>query len=169
MATQLEVAEHLDLSDRQIRELLTKGALPKPRARGEMDLDACRLGYIRHLRDMAAGRDARLAEERTRLAAEQADAQAMKNAAERRDLLPRDQIGIAVAASFAHVRDRLREAPARYAAQLARITKPDEVRRRLVEIVDGALLEISQTQVEAIAGDGGRIGRPAGRGKPRGS
>lgn len=56
MATQAEVGKHLDLSDRTIRELLDKGVLPNAR-RGALDLDSCRVAYIRHLREVAAGRD----------------------------------------------------------------------------------------------------------------
>lgn len=55
MATQAEIGTHLDLSDRSVRELLTKGVLPSA-PRGEHDLDACRLAYVRHLRAVAAGR-----------------------------------------------------------------------------------------------------------------
>lgn len=47
------------------------------------------LAYTKHLRDQAAGRgDGELANERARLAREQADAQAMKNAQARREVAP---------------------------------------------------------------------------------
>lgn len=53
---------------------------------------ACRdwlLAYTKHLRDQAAGRgDGELANERARLAREQADAQAMKNQQARREVAP---------------------------------------------------------------------------------
>ncbi|MFT8243954.1 hypothetical protein [Roseomonas sp. BN140053] len=57
MATDAEVAAHLDLSDRTVRELRKRGVFPALR-RGAADLDACRLAYIRHLREQAAGRSA---------------------------------------------------------------------------------------------------------------
>jgi hypothetical protein len=50
MATQLEAAAHLDLFDRSIRDLVSKGVLDV----GPNDLDACRVDYIR--RQIAAGR-----------------------------------------------------------------------------------------------------------------
>lgn len=55
MATQLEVAEHLDISDRQVRSLLQSGVLPGSKGRGGYDLDACRMAYISYLRGQAAG------------------------------------------------------------------------------------------------------------------
>jgi terminase small subunit / prophage DNA-packing protein len=50
MATQLEIAEHLVLSDRQVRNLITGGVLPKHKGRAGYSLDACRVAYIEHLR-----------------------------------------------------------------------------------------------------------------------
>jgi phage terminase Nu1 subunit (DNA packaging protein) len=55
MSTQKEVAEHLDLSDRQVRYHLTGGVLPPSKGHGGYDLDACRVAYIRHLRGVASG------------------------------------------------------------------------------------------------------------------
>lgn len=55
MATQLEVAEHLDITDRQVRSLLQSGVLPGSKGRGGYDLDDCRLAYIRNLRGQASG------------------------------------------------------------------------------------------------------------------
>jgi phage terminase Nu1 subunit (DNA packaging protein) len=46
MASQIEIAAHLNLSDRQIRNLVADGVLPASRGRGGMDLDACRLAYV---------------------------------------------------------------------------------------------------------------------------
>ncbi|MGM0703876.1 MAG: terminase small subunit [Pseudomonadota bacterium] len=55
MATQLEVAEHLDITDRQVRSLLQSGVLPGSKGRGGYDLNACRLAYIRNLRGQLNG------------------------------------------------------------------------------------------------------------------
>lgn len=55
MATQVEVAAHLDMSDRQVRNLLQSGVLPGSRPRHGYDLDDCRLAYIRHLRGQVSG------------------------------------------------------------------------------------------------------------------
>ena len=55
MATQNELAAHLDLSDRRVRGLLKLGILPPSRPPGGLDLDACRLAYIRYLRGVQSG------------------------------------------------------------------------------------------------------------------
>ncbi|ACI98694.1 hypothetical protein [Rhodospirillum centenum] len=157
MATQQEVGKHLDLTDRSIRELLDKGVLPNAR-RGALDLDACRLAYIRHLREVAAGRALGpggddLTAERARLAREQADHYALRNAALRLDLLPRADITRAVTAAFQIVRDRFTALPARLSGPLARLTDPAEVRRRLDDAVQAVLVELAEERVIATAED----------------
>ncbi len=153
MATQAEVGAHLDLSDRSIRELLDKGVLPNAR-RGALNLDQCRVAYIRHLRETAAGRGAGpaaddLTAERARLAREQADHFALKNAALRKELLPRADITRAVVAAFQLLRDRLTALPARLAGPLAATSDPAAVRGRLEDAVNGVLVELSETRVVA--------------------
>ena len=55
MATQGEIARHLDLSERQINNLQKLAGFPVPQGRGQYDLDACRLWYIRYLRTAKPG------------------------------------------------------------------------------------------------------------------
>jgi len=55
MATQKELAEHLDISDSRIRQLILNGILPATKGRGGYDLDVCRLAYIRYLRGVSRG------------------------------------------------------------------------------------------------------------------
>jgi len=50
MATQAEVAEHLLLSDRRLRDLSKLPGAPVPQGRGDWDLDAWRHFYIHYLR-----------------------------------------------------------------------------------------------------------------------
>jgi len=104
MATQVEVASHLDLSDRQIRNLVSDGVLPSSKGAGGLDIDACRLAYIRYLRGLANGQvraeapaaddqsDAdtakRLEQERLRLTAAQAEGQELKNDITKRKSVP---------------------------------------------------------------------------------
>ena len=154
MATQAEIGAHLDLTDRSVRELLSKGVLP-PARRGEHDLDACRLAYVRHLRAVAAGRALGpagddLTVERARLAREQADHFALNNAAKRRELLPRSEITQAVTSAFGIVRERLCGLPGRLAGPLARLTDPATVRVRLESEVVTVLNELSEERVIAM-------------------
>lgn len=85
MATQKEVAVHLDLSQAAVSQLATGGILKPTNGRGSYSVNECRVAYIRHLREVAAGRSAgdpeapNLVLERARLARAQADAQERKN------------------------------------------------------------------------------------------
>lgn len=104
MATQIEVAAHLDLSDRQVRTLVTDGVLPASKGAGGLDLDACRLAYIRYLRGMKSGQvrpevptlsegldpdaEAKLTQERLRLTSAQAEGQELKNDITKRKSVP---------------------------------------------------------------------------------
>ena len=54
MATQKEIAEHIDLTERHVRRLLKDGILPPSKA-GGYDVDACRQSYIRYLRGVQSG------------------------------------------------------------------------------------------------------------------
>ncbi|ECG1719665.1 terminase small subunit [Salmonella enterica] len=55
MATQAEVAEHLCLTDRQLRRLQKIPGAPTPRKRGDLDKDAWRNFYISYLRRAGGG------------------------------------------------------------------------------------------------------------------
>lgn len=55
MATQKEVAEHLDLTDRQVRNLISDGVLPSSKGKGGLSLDVCRTAYIGYLRGVKTG------------------------------------------------------------------------------------------------------------------
>lgn len=104
MATQLEVGAHIDLSDRQVRNLVADGVMPSSKGAGGLDLDACRLAYIRYLRGMGTGQvrpevtpdsegvdplaEARLTQERLRLTSAQAEGQELKNEVTKRKSVP---------------------------------------------------------------------------------
>lgn len=107
MAAQKDIAEHLDLSDRQVRRLLADGLLPSSKGPSGYDLDACRMAYIRYLRglgngqvkaDMAPPEEAeldpsaeeKLLQQKLRLTAAQADGQELKNDISRRRSVPVD-------------------------------------------------------------------------------
>lgn len=106
MATQVEVAAHIDLSDRQVRSLVTEGVLPASKGAGGLNIDACRLAYIRYLRGMSSGQvkpevppdiegvdplaELRLTQERLRLTSAQAEGQELKNEVTKRKSVPTD-------------------------------------------------------------------------------
>ena len=90
--TQAEIAEHLDISDRRVRELAAEWAVDSR----ELTLNEWRLRYLRKLREEAAGRagtgDLDLVSERARLAKAQADRIEMQNAVTRKQLAPTELI-----------------------------------------------------------------------------
>lgn len=105
MANQKELAQHLDLTDRQVRNLLADGILPTSRGNGGLNLQDCRLAYIRYLRGLGSGQvkaeaghlfgedlgsslDNLLLQEKVRLTTAQAVAQERKNEVLERQLVP---------------------------------------------------------------------------------
>ncbi|WP_421921604.1 terminase small subunit [Marinobacter salarius] len=104
MATQKAVADHLDLSTRRVRTLIDEGVLPSQGARKPLDLDACRVAYIRYLRNLSSGSNqypddlvdvepGTMDYERLRLTRAQADGQEIKNEIARGKTAPIDIIG----------------------------------------------------------------------------
>jgi len=149
MASQKDLAEHLDLSDRTVRDLITRGIFPK-NPRGSVDLDDCRVAYIRHLRERAAGRGSDAAEaegldltaERARLAKLQADNVEMKNAILRKDLVTKSDITLAMSGVIRLV-----------AGNLQRVHKKlrgvdNETRKAVASLIEETLSELSVARVE---------------------
>lgn len=87
--TQQEIAEHLDMSDRNLRDLLQAVGLDHKQAA----MSEIRIAYIRRLREQAAGRmgdssGLDLVQERAALAREQRIGQAIKNGVARKEYGP---------------------------------------------------------------------------------
>ena len=88
--TQAEIAEHLDMSDRNLRDVLQALGLDHK----QVSLSALRVAYIRRLREQAAGRAGSetggldLVQERAALAREQRIGQAIKNGVARKEYGP---------------------------------------------------------------------------------
>jgi phage terminase Nu1 subunit (DNA packaging protein) len=156
MATQAEVAAHLDLTDRTVRDLKKRGVFSAD-GRGQMDLDACRVAYIRHLRERAAGRSSDDAEaegldltaERAALAREQRIHFAMKNAALRKELVPIAAYSAAVVAVLEMIKAKLGRVP-------AKVAKSDgKLKVRIADALEDALDELSVARIEEeLGGDG---------------
>jgi len=161
MATVAEAAEHIFLSERRFYELLDKSAIDRAGA-GRYELDVVREQYIEHLRAQAAGRSSEegglsLEGERARLAKEQADAAAMKNAATRHELLPRDEIHQAVTSAFARVKAKLLGLPTKIAPRVMGLKSTAEVQKKIADGIHEALRELASTEVAGmpVPGDDG--------------
>jgi phage terminase Nu1 subunit (DNA packaging protein) len=108
--TQQEIAEHLDMSQQAVSQLLADLGIDWK----AVSLDEVRVAYIRRLREIAAGRaalgDLDLATERARLAREQADKIAMQNAVTRGELTPTvvlEQVLASAASKIAGILDAI--------------------------------------------------------------
>ena len=115
---QLELAEHMDMSERTLREFLdTAGIDHKLATRTEI-----RIAYIRRLREMAAGRfadgDLDLAKERSLLARAQRERIEMENAEKRNQLIPADEVEPIMGEAVVYARERLLESVSRLARDM---------------------------------------------------
>lgn len=109
---QADIAEHLDLSDRSVREFLAAAGIDHR----DVTLGEIRVAYIRHLREIAAGRaavgDIDLATERALLARAQREGQEIKNAVALGTYAPIELLSDVLANAAQAVVDRLEQIPA---------------------------------------------------------
>ena len=147
MASMTEAAAHLQMSLKNMQELLAKGTISR-KNRGEYDLDEVRKEYIAHIREVASGRaknsDLDLGEERARLAKEQADAKEMENAKERGELVYIEDVAKKVEASLTKVRAKLLAIPTKVAAEAAAAVSQNEVRTIIETAIIEALNELAR-------------------------
>jgi phage terminase Nu1 subunit (DNA packaging protein) len=151
----------LDVSEETVRQLKQRAVIPGA-PRGQMDLDLCRVAYLRHLRERAAGRASEASEddgfdlvsERARLAKEQADHWATRNAQIRGDLAPPADITLAVRGLIELSKARLMRVP-------AKVAQGDGALRTLIaDAIEDALSDLTRTRVEEEAAT-----RPGGDGE----
>jgi phage terminase Nu1 subunit (DNA packaging protein) len=145
MATVSELAAHLGISPKYVQDLIAKGVIRKA-ARGSYDLDSCRKSYIDQLREQAAGRATTgsliLADERARLAKEQADAKEMENAVERGDLVYIEDVAKQIENQLTKVRTRLLSVPTKVAPEAHSCASVREVQAVIEQAIVEALNEL---------------------------
>lgn len=138
------LAKLVKVHPRTVRDLAQRDIVAKV-GTDRYDLVASLQAYATHLREMAAGRgdehqQLQLTAERARLAKEQADAQALKNAALRRDLVPAAEVEREWSDTLRLVRSKILALPSRLRQTLAHLTAADvaaidsELRRTLEEL-----------------------------------
>ena len=156
MATQTELAAHLGVSGKYIGDLIAKGVI-KRAERGQYDLDDCRKLYISHIREQAAGRatagDLVLADERARLAKEQADAKEMENAVERGDLVYIEDVAKQVENQLTKVRTKLLSVPTKVAPEAHACATVREVQNVIEAAITEALNELVGYSQDAASED----------------
>ena len=148
MPTQREIAEHLDLSTRRVRDLPSDAGISLTDS-----LDGIRIAYIRWLRERAAGREAKTGDldfvaERARLTKEQADRAAIENGRLRGRFLDRDEVIAGVERIFVALRARLLAIPSKFAPLVAGHTAP-EVREILDREVRVCMQDMADFEINA--------------------
>lgn len=96
MATVKEVAQHLGLTERRIKQLRKEGIIPTGKRGAGADLDDCRMAYFNYLRVSKESTiqldddqiDTETKRENLRLTKARADAQELKNLQDKQQLLP---------------------------------------------------------------------------------
>ncbi len=147
MVKQTEIAKHLNLSTRQVRELQAAGVFPKGAT-----LDEARISYIRRLREQAAGRSATngldLASERARLAKAQADRLEIELTAKRGDLISLTEAVKGWSDLVNACRQKMLTLPVRASNAIPDITDRSGAERIITGMVYEALAELSRWKPE---------------------
>jgi phage terminase Nu1 subunit (DNA packaging protein) len=145
-------ASHLDLSVTRFNDLVRQDILPRE-GRAKFDLDAVRVAYIRHIRDIAGGKKSgtdapELTAERARLARAQADKAEMEVAALEGKLVPAESVEKVWTALTTSFRSRMVAMPGKLAHQLAAIQNPAEAEAFIRKSIYEALDELSNFSPE---------------------
>ena len=148
MATQREVAEHLDLSTKRISELIRDGILPSKMGRSPLNLDVCRIAYISYLRKLG-GYNKRsgsgdIAEEKTRLTKAQADKAELEVSELEGQLIPAQLVQDTWTDFVANARAKLLALPSKIAHQVIALDKYAEAELLIKENVHDALSELAE-------------------------
>lgn len=152
MPTQTQIAQHLDLSTRMVRELMAENALPRGGS-----LDVCRVAYIRRLREKAAGREREVIPdenttaldiERTRLTKAQADERELIVERLKRTLIPAADVERVWGDMLASMRAKLIGIPSKAATQVIAAADRLEAENILRTMIYEALAELSEYREE---------------------
>lgn len=153
-----ELAELFGISDRSVRDLHDRGIVKKS-ARGRYLLAESVQLYTAHLRGVASGRGGEggvldLTAERARLAKEQADGQALKNATQRSEMVAAIEVERGWTTVCRRVRNAMLAVPSRARQTLPHLTAYDagvidrEVRDALSEL--GTDVDNSETDFGGV-------------------
>src|SRR3954451_11137919 len=152
---------HVFLGIGRFRQLQREGVLPRANS-SDWNIDAIRRRYIEHLRAVKVnhgvlktphkpdGDEPDLNVERAKLAREQREGHALKNAVARGELIPAADVVEGWQSAIARARSLLLGIPASAAEELVVLAAqgPAAVRERLADMVHGALEELADTSAE---------------------
>ena len=146
MATQSQIAEHLDMTPQRVRDLIKQGVLNRKNARDSMDVDECRKNYIRYLRTRTQGlqnASGDLNEERTRLTKLQADKAQLEVQEMEQSLVSVEKITEEWVGYVSNVRSKLLALPSKVSHRVQAAETYAEAEKILKESVYDALHELS--------------------------
>jgi len=150
MASLDDCANHLGIQQPTLTRLIKEGIIDK-QDRGKYEVDAVRLQYLKHIRNLAGNNNnnLELGAERARLAKEQADAKEMENAVERGDLVYIEKVARQFEQQLTKARNKLLAAPTKVAAEAHAAATVKEVREIIEEAIIEALDELVGYNKEA--------------------
>lgn len=161
MATQKEVGEHLDISDRQVRNLVKDGVLPAAKGPGGLNLESCRKAYIHYLRHLSNSNksvtepedfeEGSLEYERYRLTKAQADSQELKNQIATQEVVPADFATYALAKVAAEASGVIDSLPLNIIRKHPELTtiQTENIKRELAKALN-ALSRLEQSLPEVL-------------------
>jgi len=145
MASQSEISSKLGINVATFKDFVARGIIEE-RDRGQYTLEECAKQYLSHLREIAAGRmttdGLNLADERARLAKEQADAKEMENMVERGELLYMDDVIKDFEEQLMICKTKLLATPTKIAAEVFSSRDVQEVKEIMEEAIKDALSEL---------------------------
>ena len=145
MASQSEISSKLGINVATFKDFVARGIIEE-RDRGQYTLEECAKQYLSHLREIAAGRmttdGLNLADERARLAKEQADAKEMENMVERGELLYMDDVIKDFEEQLMICKTKLLATPTKIAAEVFSSRDVQEVQEIMEEAIKDALSEL---------------------------
>ena len=145
MASQSEISQKLGINVGTFKDFVARGIIEE-RDRGQYTLEECAKQYLSHLREIAAGRATadglNLADERARLAKEQADAKEMENMVERGELLYMDDVIKDFEEQLMNCKTKLLATPTKIAAEVFASRDVQEVQELMEEAIKDALSEL---------------------------
>lgn len=130
-----------------------------------LNVDDCRIRYVRHLRALAAGWKGEgedgdvldLTAERARKAKEEADRLEMQNAQMRGDLVARGDVEAGIIGAFSRVRAKLIGIPSKVAPLVAAMTEPRACETAIRKPIYEALDELAETTLDDLHRDFGAL------------
>ncbi len=147
MATQKELAEHLDLSPQSVTDLVRKGVFLINKGRSPVNIDACRIAYINFLRKAAryTKKDGSgdINEEKTKLTAAQARKAELEVEIMEGKLVPIQEVEEFLIERFSNARAKWLGVPSKIAHKVITVDTFAEAEREIKEGIYEGLNELA--------------------------